>query len=73
MNVTKTETEWTDEALRIAIAEACGWHHIRPCTCSEQSPRGVPSGSNINERHLPNYPSDLNACHEMEKVLNESQ
>lgn len=52
----------TPEAQRIAIAEACGLdasicltHLIRPPCC--------------NRRQLPDYLNDLNACHEMEKVL----
>lgn len=60
----------TEEAQRIAIAEACGWTDIEGGT-------GFPPGPSFryadNLLRLPNYPSDLNACHEMEKVLRNDQ
>lgn len=69
MNATKTETEWTDEALRIAIAEVCGT--LRPGKPIHEHRYG-PGPMKVIARGKPispNYPSDLNACHEMEKVL----
>ena len=54
----------TQEQKRIKIAEACGWKHIERLRtgwygCHEQSPF----------EELPDYFSDLNACHNMEKSL----
>ena len=51
------------EAQRIAIAEACGWWgnvnglHMRPPL------------NNSEYCEVPDYPNDLNACHEFEKSL----
>ena len=55
----------TPEEMRIAIAEMCGWtpSYIGSWT---KDPAGL-RGPFISD--LPNYPSDLNACHEMEKVI----
>ena len=63
---------------RIAIAEACGWRW------SNQHPRyGKQSiyswyfqdteKTARDEWDLPNYPNDLNAMHDAEKVLTEEQ
>jgi hypothetical protein len=67
----------TPEQIRIAVAEACEWkrHSIdvrgfsgalhkehgwmSPLGCYQRANQNVP----------PNYPEDLNACHEMEKTL----
>lgn len=59
----------SDDEMRIAIAEHLGW---KPDTRS---------GYFINESKqeitpewcLPNFPEDLNACHEMEKSLSNEQ
>lgn len=60
----------TPEAQRIAIAEACGWH----CdNCDE--PPSVCQGciwTEDSSRRIPDYLNDLNACHEMEKVLRDA-
>jgi hypothetical protein len=32
----------THEAQRIAIAEACGWTHVRPATCVQGQMSGIP-------------------------------
>lgn len=61
------------EAQRIAIAEACGWE-LRVHTYLDGSLAGrswvAPDGVG---RNLPDYLNDLNACHEMEKVLTSNQ
>ena len=65
----------TQEQQRIAIAEACGWTDCHKSLASnqEQEPHercligNPPKG--IVHRRLPDYLNDLNACHEMEKVL----
>ena len=58
----------TPEAQRIAIAEACGWTDI----FHNSFPRGW-LGRKPNEDRdsylIPDYPVDLNAMHEAEKVL----
>ena len=55
----------TPEQQRIAIAEACGW---KPNGLGEWfSPIGD------LENSIPNYLNDLNAMHEAEKILTESQ
>jgi hypothetical protein len=56
---------------QIAIAEACGWktetyHHKGGIPASTHWVS--PSGKIKND--IPNYPHDLNAMHEAEKVLN---
>ena len=60
----------TPEAQRIAIAEACGW--------SKQEIEGLqsvkPYGATYRlGRPIPDYLNDLNACHEMEKVMSDKQ
>ena len=69
------------EKQRIAIATACGW-------TAEQDSNGYWRATNQNSGHaselwlsernvwsvgIPNYLGDLNACHEMEKVLTYEQ
>lgn len=52
---------------QITIAEACGWKYVNTAKISWFSPDG-------KERFkCPDYLSDLNACHEMEKVLTYEQ
>ena len=62
-----------EEKQRILIAEACGWkfQKIRgEFRFIATSPNGEVTHQNYGEIHfLPNYPQDLNACHEMEKTL----
>ena len=58
----------TPEQQRIAIAEACGW----TVTHWKVNPFDViatKDGTEYLLKHLPNYPFDLNAMHEAEKVL----
>ena len=56
------------EQQRIKIAEACGWKkvykgpEIDDCFID-------PHGKYLVERLVPNYPNDLNAMHEAEKML----
>ena len=51
----------TQEQKRIKIAEACGFSNINSVCW-----RGNVA---LHERQIPNYPEDLNAMHEAEKVL----
>lgn len=57
----------TDEAMRIAIAESCGWKqdflHHGPLVWHRN---GVYAKTNDE---LPNYPHDLNAMREAEQLL----
>ena len=50
----------TQEQKRIAIAEACGWNEMRDGRWK--------LGDQV-ERFLPDYLNDLNAVHELEKIL----
>ncbi len=54
----------TPRAQRIAIAEACGW---------KQGISWWMSPSGKSRADLPDYLNDLNACHEFEKMLNETE
>lgn len=68
----------TNDEVRIACAEAHGWTKCRLAVKGSgapergPSPYGIPPGRNY-EAPVPDYPNDLNACHEMEKVLNAHQ
>ena len=62
------------EKQRIAIATACGWTDIRRQNlyAGDRDLYGNKLiGAEKHRNRLPDYPSDLNACHEMEKVLTE--
>ena len=61
----KKEKEMTTEQNRIAIAEACGFSNINSVCW-----RGHAA---LHERQIPDYFSDLNAMHEVEKVLTTEQ
>jgi len=54
------------EEMRIAIAEKCGWKDITKDLQNNLLGR-IPNC--IDWGIVPNYPEDLNACHEMEKVI----
>lgn len=57
------------EKQRIAIAEACGW---RKCIFRDRygTAFGSPPGEALTYREeLPDYPNDLNAMHEAEKIF----
>lgn len=62
----------TDEEMRIAIAEACGWTQ-QTCANDTRIEWWFPPGCNRDyvraQEYPPDYPNDLNACHEMEKVI----
>lgn len=60
----------TDEAQRIAIAEACGWTEVRQEFISFY---GRNPGNNVTRLQLPDYLNDLDAMHEAEKTLKEPQ
>jgi hypothetical protein len=74
--------------LRVKVAELCGWKRYGPPFGDEYRPQcwtrqpfdpnldllwtegNIPNDHTYN---LPDYPNDLDACHEMEKLLHESQ
>lgn len=67
------KTELTQEQKRIKIAEACGW---KDCHRSEHWMKTIGTLDEVdgdNYKELPDYFNDLNACHEMEKVLTRFQ
>jgi hypothetical protein len=72
-----TTGEWTDEALNVAIAEACGWKKLRKYqnalgwrqTDWMRGTKGEDAELAYGNDMLPNYVGDLNACHEFESTL----
>ena len=62
----------TDEQMRVKIAKACGWTY-NPDLCVGAVPHLPETKQYGCAYHTPNYPQDLNACHEMEKVLTQKQ
>ena len=61
------------EAQRIAITEACGWHHL---DLDDGEPWGYAPGDEypqndqgVNGSWVPDYLNDLNAMHEAEKLV----
>lgn len=85
---TKQQAGMSPEAQRIAVAEACGWR-LETRKIPNQACRWIHENGTIatmcggvyghgwsdkgEPECLPNYPYDLDACHDMEKVLTEEQ
>lgn len=67
----------TDDEKRIAIALHCGWKYRCADKLDEALGRLYPDQmadpSSGEVEVIPDYPEDLNACHEMEKVLTVNQ
>ncbi len=66
----------TPEEQNIAIAQSVGWKMKMSETFGELwlKPGAQEEGDTIYTRdEIPNYYGDLNACHEMEKVLDKDQ
>jgi hypothetical protein len=66
----------TPDQKRIAIATACGWTDIRRqrLYLGDQDWWGTKlKGAEKHRNRLPDYLTDLNACHEMEQVLTHDQ
>ncbi len=59
----------TPESQRIKIAEALGWTHFK----SVAELRYGREKDFCDVSQVPDYLNDLNACHEMEKVLTDAQ
>lgn len=66
----------TDEQMRIAIAEACGWKPYKPITHDGwpllMTPPKKPNKEGWLET-IPDYLNDLNACAEFEKTLTDDE
>jgi hypothetical protein len=63
----------TPEKQRIAIAEACGYTHVRIVKCIEGPPDHCIGHHPAQPHSIPDYLNDLNAMHEVEKALTEGQ
>lgn len=59
------------EKQRIAIATACGLQNVAPVVVRNVRHQGddITVGISSDSGWIPNYLTDLNACHQMEKVL----
>ena len=66
--MSKNCTGMTDEAQRIAIAEACGWTYSEADHGDNNAAKKYKWGSD-----LPDYLNDLNAMHEAEKWLTDGR
>ncbi len=84
----KDPTEMTEQELRVAVAEECGWTNLRqqmPPSARGPAPElphpfsgmlGKPPahyGYVASGLWVPDYPTDLNACAAFEATLNERQ
>ena len=65
----------TPDQQRIAIATACGWQNVTPVVVQNVKYQGDDRtvGISSDSGWIPDYHNDLNACHEMEKVLTHDQ
>lgn len=61
----------TDQAIRIAVAEACGWTDV--AVFSDGSVNGYHGNRVGHKREVPNYLFDLNACADMEATLSPAE
>jgi hypothetical protein len=62
-----------EQEQNIAIAESMGWTEIEDCTCTPRCKRGKKPDDKYSKWHLPSYTTDLNACHEFEETLSDSE
>lgn len=58
----------TDEQINAAIAEACGWTEVNSAHRSGKAP----GADYVGGEFIPDYCADLNAMHEAEKVLRDT-
>lgn len=73
----------TNEQINIAIAEACGWTclgqvegckpHGYPPDARKPTTKELIKGYGPSPWDVPDYTADLNACHELEKMLDDKQ
>jgi hypothetical protein len=59
----------TPEQQRIAVAEACGYTHVRIVKCIEGPPDHCIGHHPTQPHSVPDYLTDLNAMHEVEKAV----
>lgn len=67
---------FTDEEIRIKVAEACGWKPYKPITHDGWPLLMTPPGKPNKEGWLEpihNYPADLNACASFESTLTDEE
>lgn len=79
----RKEKAMTDEQINIAIAESLGWHSKSGANGGVKwvdkdgigrnggGLYGYGYNDELKLNHLPDYTADLNACHELEKTLND--
>lgn len=84
MNIKEVQA-LSDEALRIKVAELCGFRDIHPidnALCDDAqiwTLVGLPHNDSpggpwvFGDNPVPDYPNDLNAMHEAEDMLNAGQ
>jgi len=63
----------TPQEQRIAIAEACGYTHVRIVKSLDGPPDHCIGHHPAQPHSIPDYLNDLNAMHEVEMVLNATQ
>lgn len=84
MKTSKELEALPDDELRVMLAELCGWKKLaspEPLLWTRDGVQHVvghapwrgPDGRLKQDEDLPNYPQDLNACHELEVTLDEDQ
>ncbi len=63
-----------DDALRVMLAELCGWQRYHEKGDTTTFWEGYnPQGKFCLFGDVPNYPRSLDACHEAEKMLTDEQ
>ena len=58
-----------DQEINIAIAEACGWKDIWVECAAVGIPPDSSSRARMEAKHIPDYCHDLNAMHEAEQTI----
>jgi len=67
-------SDMSNEQLRIAVAKALGWTYAKPAYSRVLNVHAVVGLDPDGERRTtPNWPADLNACHQFEKTLSRDQ
>lgn len=74
--MTPPASEFTPEKMRLRILKGCGWKRCKIAASSYGGCGDIlkdgwmrPDGVKFYFHRTPDYPNDLNACAEMEKVL----
>ena len=72
----KDPTEMTEQELRVAVAEACGWRGVCPNPLYPDNPAklaGFQGGDRTALCGIPDFLGDLNACAAFEATLSECE